>query len=99
MSGFRWKGAAVGVACLALIGTASIGSAMADKDNRNTLVPGATSAAPATEAISVPGIDAAVDRLQQSGRLSNLPVDWVGLKSFYAAGALALWVTPTAYSP
>ncbi|WP_162916588.1 L,D-transpeptidase family protein [Dongia deserti] len=53
---------------------------------------------PAAVAPAISGIEAAVDRLQQSQRLAGLSIDWPGLKSFYAAGAPALWVGPTGYS-
>ena len=44
------------------------------------------------------GLPEAVDRLQQSQQLAALPVDWAGLKTFYASEGPALWVTPTGYS-
>jgi len=101
MSRSHWKGFAAGIACLALVVSGMAGPAAADKDQRNVPAPteGATIAPPAIQAPEVAGIEAAVDRLQQSGRLATLPIDWAGLKAFYASGAPALWVTLTSYSP
>ena len=53
---------------------------------------------PAAVAPAVVGLPEAVDLLQQSQRLAALPVDWAGLKAFYASEGPALWVTPTGYS-
>src|SRR5262245_15601698 len=101
MSGSLWKGVTVTAACLLLISTGWTGAAFGDKDQRNVGAPSESVApvAPAPTVTNIAGIDAAVDRLQQSGRLATLAVDWIGLKSFYAAGAPALWVTSTGYSP
>jgi murein L,D-transpeptidase YcbB/YkuD len=84
---------------LALAAWGLPGAALADKDQRNIATPPENMAPPS--AIQVPvvsGIEMAVERLEQSGRLAALPVDWSGIRSFYAGGGAALWVTPTSYS-
>src|SRR5262245_6359756 len=99
MFGSRLAGR-LGTVCLLLVISGLSSAALADKDQRNVQVPGAAAAAPspAPAAPAVVGVEAAIDRLQQSGRLASQPIDWVGLRSFYAAGAPALWVTPSGYS-
>src|SRR5689334_522837 len=94
----RWGGVVVATACMVLV--ALSGAALADKDDRNVSLPaeGPTPPSQATTAPAVPGIEAALDRLQQSQRLAGLAIDWSGLKSIYAGGTPALWVTPTGYS-
>jgi L,D-transpeptidase YcbB len=100
MSVSHWGGLVVGTLCLGLITAGLSDAAHADKDQRNVLPPPRSEviASPTAPAPEVMGIDAAVDRLQRSQRLAALPVDWLGLKAFYASGAPALWVTPTGYS-
>lgn len=101
MSGSRTGRLVAGAICLAIATAGASGLARADKDQRNVMLPGAGEAAATPETIEGPqvvGIDAAVERLEQSQRLAGLPVDWAGLKAFYAAGVPALWVTPTGYS-
>lgn len=97
----QWRGLAGGALCLAFVVAGIAGPALADKDQRNVPTPAesATTAPSAVQTPQVAGVEAAVDRLQQSGRLATLPVDWAGLKAFYASGGPALWVTPTSYSP
>jgi murein L,D-transpeptidase YcbB/YkuD len=97
----HWGGLVVTTFCLAFVASGLSDAALADKDQRNVTLPsGSEAVAPLVAPIpEVVGIDAAVDRLQRSGRLADLPVDWVGLKAFYVGGAPALWVTPTGYSP
>jgi len=103
MSG-SWTGRLVAGAVCAVIGAVGVsGLALADKDQRNVAIPSAGEmaapvTAPAIQVPEVPGIEAAAERLEQSQRLAGLPIDWAGLKAFYAAGAPALWVTPTGYS-
>jgi L,D-transpeptidase YcbB len=96
----HWGGLVVTTFCLAFVAAGLSDAALADKDQRNVTLPsGSEAVAPLVAPIpDVVGIDAAIDRLQRSGRLADLPVDWVGLKAFYAGGAPALWVTPTGYS-
>jgi murein L,D-transpeptidase YcbB/YkuD len=84
--------------CLGVIASGLSSAAHADKDERNVIQPVAGPETPLLVAPALTGIDAAVDRLQASQRLGTLPVDWAGLKSFYAAGAPALWVTPSGYT-
>lgn len=76
------------------------GAALADKDERNTpTIPSATTAAPSVPPPAmVTGVELAAARLEQSGRLAGLPVDWPGVKSYYAAGGAPLWTTPAGYS-
>lgn len=76
------------------------GAAWADKDERNTIPspPSAATAAPSVGQPVVSGVDLAVTRLEASGRLAGLAVDWPGLKSYYAAGGAALWTTPNGSS-
>lgn len=76
-------------------------AALADKDQRNVIVPAAEQPADAPSAEIAPavaGLPEAVDRLQQSQRLAALPVDWAGLKAFYDSEGPALWVTEAGYS-
>jgi murein L,D-transpeptidase YcbB/YkuD len=55
--------------------------------------------APAAGAIfNVVAVDLAVARLEQSGQLAGLKVDWPGLKSYYVASGVPLWTTPAGYS-
>ena len=100
MSGSRWGGVAVSAICLALVTTGLSDAALGDKDQRNVIAPveGSSTPPPAAVAPAVAGIDAAIDRLQQSQRLANFSIDWPGLRAFYAGGAPTLWVTPTGYS-
>jgi L,D-transpeptidase YcbB len=102
MSGSWWGGVAVSAFCLVLVTTGLSDAALGDKDQRNVPVPSQSAAPPVAPTLvpvpEVEGIEAAVDRLQQSQRLAALPVDWTGLKASYAGGAPALWVTPTGYS-
>ncbi|MEZ5831556.1 MAG: L,D-transpeptidase family protein [Dongiaceae bacterium] len=97
----RWSCRIAGALCLALTALGLPGSAVAEKGEHNIALPQPSQAAePATAPNpAVIGIDGAIDRLQQSQRLADLPVDWAGLKAFYAGGGPALWVTPTDYSP
>lgn len=101
MSRSQWGSLVAGTVCLAFVASGLSGAALADKDERNVTLPStdqtvAPSIAPIPDVV---GIDAAIDRLQRGQRLAGLPVDWAGLKAFYAGGAPALWVTPTGYSP
>lgn len=100
MSGSHLGGLAVCVFSMAFVASGLSDAALADKDDHNVTVPvqRPSTPPPATLAPAVNGVDAAVDRLEQSRRLANLSIDWAGLKSFYAGGAPALWVTPTGYS-
>jgi murein L,D-transpeptidase YcbB/YkuD len=100
MFGSRLAGLILSTLCLILVTSSLSDAALADKDERNVQAPGAApSAALPTPAVpAVVGVEAAVDRLWQSERLATLPIDWVSLRSFYAAGAPALWVTPSGYS-
>lgn len=95
MPGSLTRGFIAGLVCL----MAALPAARADKDARNVTAPRAAAPAPeVSPAPTVVGVDAAVDRLEDSGRLATLPVDWPGLKAFYAAGGPALWTTPSGYS-
>jgi murein L,D-transpeptidase YcbB/YkuD len=96
----HWGGALVGACCFILVASGLSGAAVADKDQRNVMLPAEvpSTVPPAVETPVVVGVEAAIDRLQRSRRLASLPVDWAGLKSFYASGGPALWVTPTGYS-
>lgn len=95
MPGSLTRGFIAGLVCL----MAALPAARADKDARNVTAPRAAAPAPeVSPAPTVVGVDAAVDRLEDSGRLATLPVDWPGLKAFYAAGGPALWTTPSSYS-
>ena len=96
----RGGGGVVSTACAVLAALSLSGVALADKDDRNVFLPVESPAAPPPAAAipAVPGIEAALDRLEQSQRLGGLAIDWAGLRSFYASGAPALWVTPTGYS-
>jgi murein L,D-transpeptidase YcbB/YkuD len=100
MSRSHRGGVVIAAVCLALAASGLSDAALADKDQRNVAVPaaGLPAAPPVTQLPAVTGIDAAVDRLQQSQRLASLPIDWAGLKTFYAGGGQALWVTPSGYS-
>jgi murein L,D-transpeptidase YcbB/YkuD len=101
MSVSRWGGLLVATLSLGLVGSGLSDAALADKDDRNVIAPaveGPTEGPPAAVAPAVVGLSAAVDRLQQSQQLAALPVDWAGLKTFYASEGPALWVTPTGYS-
>ena len=100
MSGSHWGSLVVSTFCLVSVAFGLSGTAFADKDERNVIVPveGPATPHPAAVAPAVVGIEAAVDRLQQSQRLANFAIDWPGLKAFYAGGAPALWVTPTGHS-
>ena len=92
------RGLVAGLVCLAGMSISTI--AFADKDSRNiTIPPSGVTAAPAIDTVpQVVGIEAAVERLERSQRFANLPIDWAGLKAFYAAQGPALWTTPTGYS-
>ncbi len=62
--------------------------------------PAAGAAAPATSAIALDGIDAAVADLQKDPVFGGYPVDWVGILSFYAAnGSKPIWTVPGGYTP
>ena len=99
MSVSRWGGLLVTTLSLGLMASSLSEAAYADKDQRNVIAPaGPTEAPPAAVAPAIVGLSEAVDRLQQSQRLAALPVDWAGLKIFYASGGPALWVMPTGYS-
>lgn len=101
MSVSRWGGLLVATLSLGLVGSGLADAALADKDDRNVIAPaveGPAEGSPAAVAPAVVGLAAAVDRLQQSQQLAALPVDWAGLKAFYASEGPALWVTPTGYS-
>ena len=95
-----WGGLVLTTFGLAVVASGFSDAALADKDERHVRVPLDVPSAPPPAAVApaVVGIEAAIDRLQQSGRLANLSIDWTGLKSFYANGAPAVWVTPTGYS-
>ncbi|HEY1385097.1 MAG TPA: L,D-transpeptidase family protein [Dongiaceae bacterium] len=96
----HWVGVVVTTVCLALVASGLSDAALADKDQRNVAPPPASlpAAPPVIQVPAITGIDTAVDRLQQSQRLAKLPIDWPGLKTFYAGGAHPLWVTPSGYS-
>jgi L,D-transpeptidase YcbB len=98
LGSFRGKFVA-GLLCLAA-GSLVSWVALADKDDRNVTLPAGAATLPVqtSPAAEVVGVDAAIDRLERSGRLANLPIDWPGLKAFYAAGGPALWTTPNGYS-
>ena len=101
MLGARWGGVVVATLSLGLVASSVSDAAYADKDQRNVIAPaveGPTEGPPAAVAPAIVGLSAAVDRLQQSQRLAAMPVDWAGLKAFYASEGPALWVTPTGYS-
>ena len=101
MSVSRWGGLLVTTLSLGLMASGLSEAALADKDQRNVIAPaveGPTEGPPAAVAPAVVGLSEAVDRLQQSQQLAALPVDWAGLKAFYASQGPALWVTPTGYS-
>ena len=101
MSVSRWGGLLVTTLSLGLMASGWSEAAFADKDQRNVSAPasaGPTEGPPAAVAPAVVGLSEAVDRLQQSQQLAALPVDWAGLKAFYASEGPALWVTPTGYS-
>jgi L,D-transpeptidase YcbB len=101
MSVSHWGGLLVVTLSLGLMASGLSDAALADKDQRNVIAPaveGPTEGPPAAVAPAVVGLPEAVDRLQQSQQLASLPVDWTGLKSFYASEGPALWVTPTGYS-
>jgi murein L,D-transpeptidase YcbB/YkuD len=97
----HWGGLLVAALSLSLVTSGLSDAAYADKDQRNVIAPasaGPTEGPPAAVAPAVVGLPEAVDRLQQSQQLAALPVDWAGLKAFYASEGPALWVTPTGYS-
>jgi murein L,D-transpeptidase YcbB/YkuD len=102
MSVSRWGGLLVTTLSLGLMASGLSEAAFADKDQRNVIAPaakeGPTEGPPAAVAPAVVGLPEAVDRLEQSQQLAALPVDWAGLKTFYASQGPALWVTPTGYS-
>jgi murein L,D-transpeptidase YcbB/YkuD len=101
MSVSHWGGLLVATLSLGLVTSSLSDAALADKDQRNVIAPASvrsTEAPPAAVAPAVIGLSEAVDRLQRSQRLAALPVDWAGLKAFYASQGPALWVTPTGYS-
>src|SRR5262245_47341240 len=100
MSRSHWGGVFVTTISLMLAASGLSDAAHADKDQRNVAIPpeGETAAPPVVQVPAITGVDAAVDRLQQSQRLASLPIDWAGLKTFYAGGGQALWVTPSGYS-
>src|SRR5262245_57031061 len=101
MLGARWGGVVVATLSLGLVASSLSEAAYADKDDRNVIAPavqGPAEGPPAAVAPAVVGLSEAVDRLQQSQQLAALPVDWAGLKTFYAGNGPALWVTPTGYS-
>jgi murein L,D-transpeptidase YcbB/YkuD len=98
MSVSRWASVVTTTFCLGLIASGWPDAAQADKDQRNVIAPAQSAAPAAVAAPAVLGIEDAVDRLQRSQGLAALPVDWAGLKAYYAGGAPALWVTPTGYS-
>jgi murein L,D-transpeptidase YcbB/YkuD len=68
--------------------------AFADKDNKAPYQP-APAAQPAPLDIALPGVDAALARLQSDPDWSQTPVDWAGLNAYYAQGGRAIWFTPT----
>jgi murein L,D-transpeptidase YcbB/YkuD len=96
----HWLGVVVTTVCLALVASGLSDAARADRDQRNVAPPPASlpAAPPVTPIPAITGVDAAVDRLQQSQRLATLLIDWAGLKAFYTGGGQPLWVTPTGYS-
>src|SRR5687768_12678258 len=101
MSVSHWGGLLVATLSLSLVASSLSDAAYADKDQRNVMAPasaGPVDAPPAAVAPAIVGLSEAVDRLQQSQQLAALPVDWAGLKAFYASDGPALWVTPTGYS-
>lgn len=99
MSVSHWGDLLVATLSLGIAVSGWSGAALADKDQRNVIAPaGPTEASPAAAAPVVAGIAEAVDRLQSSQQLAALPVDWPGLKAFYAGEGPALWVAPTGYS-
>lgn len=95
-----WGGVFATTVCLALAASGFSDAALADKDQRNVAPPPASfpAAPPVIQMPAITGIDAAVDRLQQSQHLAALPIDWLGLKAFYTGGGQPLWVTLTGYS-
>ncbi|MGH6891233.1 MAG: L,D-transpeptidase family protein [Dongiaceae bacterium] len=99
MSSLLKCGLIAGTIWLAVAAPVLPGSALADKDQRNVIVPteSTTVVPPSAQPPEVVGIETAIGRLEQSRRLAGLTVDWAGLKTFYAAGAPALWTTPTGY--
>lgn len=77
------------------------GLAWADKDDRNAPPPAPTVAPSAVPQVSTPAataIAAAVEQLEQGGKLKALPVDWAGLRAYYASGGGALWTTESGYN-
>ena len=100
MSFSRCGGALVAACCLILMVSGVPNAALAERDSRTDPIPAQrqTTAPTIAPEPAVAGIDAAIDRLQRSQRLATLPVDWAGLKAFYAGGGQALWVTPSGYS-
>jgi hypothetical protein len=93
------RGLAAAIFFLALVASGLPGAALADKDQRNIATPPESMAPPPViKAPAISGVEVAVDRLRQSGRLAALPVDWAGIRSFYAGSGAALWVTPSSYS-
>jgi murein L,D-transpeptidase YcbB/YkuD len=90
------------VASALFLSVANADVALADKDDRTTtLTPQPLSTIPPSASVQAPavaGIDLAVERLEQSGRLTGLAVDWPGVKSYYAAGGVPLWTVPEGYS-
>jgi murein L,D-transpeptidase YcbB/YkuD len=101
MSVSHWGGLLVATLSLSLVASSLSDAAYADKDQRNVMAPASArpvDAPPAAVAPAIVGLSEAVDRLQQSQQLAALPVDWAGLKAFYASEGPALWVTPTGYS-
>ena len=86
-----------------LLSAANADVALADKDERTTtLTPPPLSTVPPSAGVqtrAIAGIpDIAIERLEQSGRLTGLAVDWPGVKSYYAAGGIPLWTVPEGYS-
>ncbi len=92
------------VASALLLSAANEDVALADRDVRTTTTitpppPGAVPPTdPAAQMPAIAGIDLAIERLEQGGRLAGLAVDWPGLKSYYAAGGVPLWTVPQGYS-
>jgi murein L,D-transpeptidase YcbB/YkuD len=100
MSVSNWSGAVVGAFCFGFAATGLSDAALADRDERNVPKQAPSqSTAPAAPAPEIAGIDGAIERLLASQQLGALPIDWAGLRAFYAGGAPALWVTSTGYNP
>lgn len=98
---FSLKRAVLGGCVLGALTMSGAGAefAWADKDERTSAIaPQPLSTIPSAQPLAVSGIDTAIEKMEQSGRLAGLAVDWPGLKSYYAAGGVPLWTVPEGYS-